>query len=237
MARGVVANAWSGLTPFLPPYSKTIVGAAGVMSFVGGLAESAILVIITLTADSLIRGVADIELLGRTVTQADAGLVALALVLVRVVLVVATAKIVARFSASVMTRSQSVVLARSSERRTRRALAAPPAISHRSSRRAVVSQGIWPRASRSSSPPPADWRHSAAPRCSSIRLRPWGSPCSAAWCCSGSARFGDAAGSRFVGSSLPTERSAPTPSRLSRSIVRSRSSTSETGCWSVSTTS
>lgn len=82
----------------------------GVASFLGGLAESSVLVLVTLTADSLIRGEDDIEILGRQVASRTAALIALALVLARVLMTLLASSTAARFSARIMANAQNDLL-------------------------------------------------------------------------------------------------------------------------------
>ncbi len=84
--------------------------SVGVGSFVGGLAESGVLVLMTLVAESLIRGADTVEVLGRRVDSTGAIAVALVLILVRVVLTLVTAETAAVFSAEVMGRAQRSLL-------------------------------------------------------------------------------------------------------------------------------
>jgi ABC-type multidrug transport system fused ATPase/permease subunit len=110
--RGVAAESrnWHLLEPFLPPRSRLRMVSVGVGSFVGGLAESGVLVLMTLVAESLIRGADTIEVLGRGVGSTAAIVVALVLILVRVVLTLVTADTAAVFSAEVMGRAQRSLL-------------------------------------------------------------------------------------------------------------------------------
>lgn len=110
--RGVAAESrnWHLLEPFLPPRSRLRMVSVGVGSFVGGLAESGVLVLMTLVAESLIRGADTIEVVGRRVDSTAAIAVALVLILVRVVLTLVTADTAAVFSAEVMGRAQRSLL-------------------------------------------------------------------------------------------------------------------------------
>ena len=92
---------WVSLRGFLPDRSKVKVAGVGGLSFLGGLSESAVLVLLTLTADGLIRGANSVQVLGVTLGRREATLVALLMVLVRVVTILGAALISSRFSASV----------------------------------------------------------------------------------------------------------------------------------------
>ena len=82
----------------------------GFTSFLGGLSESAILVIVTLTADSLIRQVNDITIGPITMTRTQAVGVAVGLVVLRVCMTTTSAWIASRFAASVMHTAQQSIL-------------------------------------------------------------------------------------------------------------------------------
>ena len=82
----------------------------GVASFVGGLSESSVLVLMTLTADSLIRGTLDISVAGMEVSRTTAVLLAMALVFARVCMTVIASLTAARFASSVMVRAQRDLL-------------------------------------------------------------------------------------------------------------------------------
>lgn len=101
---------WGDLAPFLPPRSVLRMTTVGVTSFLGGLAESSVLVLVTLTADSLIRGSTKIEVLGATTGRSTAVGAALVLVAVRVAMTLLSASTSARFAAGVMARAQAQVL-------------------------------------------------------------------------------------------------------------------------------
>lgn len=100
---------WSDLKPFLPRWSKQRIGLVGLTSFGGGVAESGVLVLLTLTADSLIRGSDEVTVAGITLAQRWAVLIALALVAVRVIAALATSLLTARFAAQVMRTAQEKV--------------------------------------------------------------------------------------------------------------------------------
>ncbi len=101
---------WHLLTPFLPRRSRLRLGSVGAGSFVGGLAESGVLVLMTLIAEALIRGSDTIEMLGATVASTTGIAIALVLILVRIVLALTTANTAAAFSADVMGSAQRALL-------------------------------------------------------------------------------------------------------------------------------
>lgn len=103
-------TSWRQLKPFLPPKSRLRITLIGATSFLGGLAESAVLVILTLTADALIRNTDTVSLLGTTVPLRAATLVALGAVVVRVALTLFSAFVAARFSSAVMLQAQEDLL-------------------------------------------------------------------------------------------------------------------------------
>jgi len=102
---------WRALRSFLPGRSGAKVANVGALSFLGGLAESAILVLLTLTADGLIRGSSTIQIFGVTLERRDATLAALFMVLIRVLTIIVAALISARFSAAVTGIAQTKVMA------------------------------------------------------------------------------------------------------------------------------
>lgn len=85
-----------------------VVGAA---SFVGGLAESFVLVILTLSADALIRKQRYVTMLGWQLSLRVAVLVALVAVGLRVIVTLATARVSARFGSEVILKAQEDLLA------------------------------------------------------------------------------------------------------------------------------
>ncbi len=101
---------WHLLTPFLPSHSRLRLASVGAGSFVGGLAESGVLVLMTLIAEALIRGTDTIAVLGREVTSTTGIAVALALIVVRIVLTLTTSGTAAAFSADVMGSAQRALL-------------------------------------------------------------------------------------------------------------------------------
>lgn len=101
---------WQHLTPFLPPRSVARMSMIGIASFLGSLAESSVLVLVTLTADSLIRGTSEVELLGTSTARSTAVVAALVLVVARVAMTLVAASTSARFASSVMARAQSQLL-------------------------------------------------------------------------------------------------------------------------------
>ena len=110
MTRQLPTRNWHLLAPFLPPRSRLRLIGLGAANFLGGLAESLALVIVTLTANSLIRGATDITVLGVDVSRTTAVLVALGLVGARVMLTLVAAGTAARFSGLVMERAQHQLL-------------------------------------------------------------------------------------------------------------------------------
>lgn len=98
------------LTPFLPPRSRLRITVIGAVSFLGGLAESGVLVLLTVTADSLIRGSDSVDVNRFSVSQRSAVLIALLLVAARVLTGVVSARLAGRFAAQVMMRAQSATL-------------------------------------------------------------------------------------------------------------------------------
>jgi ABC-type multidrug transport system fused ATPase/permease subunit len=111
MQRGFAWANWEQLRPFLPPKSRLRIAVLGASSFIGGLAESMVLVLLTLTADSLIRQAGHVEIAGTELTQRQAVLAALLLVVVRVALTLSAAASSARFSTQVMARAQQASVA------------------------------------------------------------------------------------------------------------------------------
>lgn len=101
-----VRYGWQQLGPFLPRRAKTKVAFVGVLSFVGGIAESLVLVLLTLTADGLIRNTSGIEFGPLELTQRGAVGIALILVFVRVSTIFAAAIISSRFAADTMKAAQ-----------------------------------------------------------------------------------------------------------------------------------
>ncbi|MCZ7629326.1 MAG: hypothetical protein M5U19_09775 [Microthrixaceae bacterium] len=67
------------------------VASVGGLSFAGGIAESTVLILLTLTADGLIRGVDGIDVMGRSMARQDAILLAFFMVLVRVATILGAA--------------------------------------------------------------------------------------------------------------------------------------------------
>ena len=84
--------------------------AIGAGSFLGGLAEAAVLIAMTLVAEALIRGSDTVEVLGTDIASTTVIAVALALLVVRVGLSLATTSTAAAFSADVMRRAQQSLL-------------------------------------------------------------------------------------------------------------------------------
>lgn len=106
MGRGVSAEYWQHLKPFAPPHALRRMSFVGFAAFIGSLCEAAVLVIVTLTADSLIRDANDIEVIGRTIPRGDAVLIALGLVVVRILMSLIGVTIASRFSATVLEQTQ-----------------------------------------------------------------------------------------------------------------------------------
>lgn len=79
----------------------------GVTSFLGGIAESGVLVLVTLTADSLIRSSSTVTVAGHSVDRSTAVVLALCLVVVRVVMSLASTRTSATFSGAVARRAQT----------------------------------------------------------------------------------------------------------------------------------
>src|SRR5690606_25212862 len=95
---------------YLPPRSPLRMAGLGLASFLGGLSESCVLVLMTLTADSLIRASADVAVAGFSMTRTTAVVVALLLVAARVVLTLHASRSAAQFASSVMVRAQRALL-------------------------------------------------------------------------------------------------------------------------------
>lgn len=110
MGRGVSAEYWQYLRPFAPPHALRRISSVGLCSFLGSLSEAGVLVIVTLTADSLIRDATDIEVIGRTIPRTDAVLIALGLVVVRIAMSVVGVTIASRFSSAVLEQTQRQLL-------------------------------------------------------------------------------------------------------------------------------
>lgn len=101
---------WGHLQRFLPARSGMKVASVGGLSFMGGIAESTVLILLTLTADGLIRGVDGIDVMGRSMARQDAILLAFFMVLVRVATILGAASISARFSANVTAKAQQGIM-------------------------------------------------------------------------------------------------------------------------------
>lgn len=101
---------WSYLVPFLPPRSGIRMTAVGGLAFFGGLAESAVLVIVAVVADSLISGANKLNLRGMNFSPTVAVLIALALVGARLAAIITGAQISSRLSARVMVNAQEEVV-------------------------------------------------------------------------------------------------------------------------------
>ncbi|WP_157789612.1 ABC transporter ATP-binding protein [Candidatus Microthrix parvicella] len=97
---------------FLPDRSGFKVAAVGGLSFVGGLAESTVLVLLTLTADGLIRNADTVQIIGVALARRNAVLLALVMVAIRIVTIMGSAVVSARFTAEVTAIAQHKVMAR-----------------------------------------------------------------------------------------------------------------------------
>jgi len=97
---------WSHLAPFLPSGSRVRMGLIGATSFLGSVAESGVLVIITVTADSLIRGVSEITIGPVTVSRSQSVLIAVGLVIARLVFTTLSSHMSSRFAAGAMLTAQ-----------------------------------------------------------------------------------------------------------------------------------
>lgn len=104
-------ESWGFLHDFLPARSGLKVSAVGTLSFFGGLAESAVLVLLTMTADGLIRGEGHIEIAGHALGRRDAIVLALLMVVVRIITILSAASVAARFSAAVTGIAQREIMA------------------------------------------------------------------------------------------------------------------------------
>lgn len=117
---------WRALQPHLPPRSRSVLAVIGALSFVGGLAESGVLILVTMTADSLIRELHNVSVLGLELGRGVAIGLAMVLVLVRVAAGTGAAYGAARLSGAVVRRTQTSLaeayLASSHEVRSRQAL-------------------------------------------------------------------------------------------------------------------
>src|SRR5690606_29200652 len=110
MSRGISAEYWQHLRPFAPPHANQRMAFVGLAAFVGSVAEAGVLVIVTMTADSLIREADHLELLGRVLPRTDAVLLALGLVVVRIAMSLVAVRTASRFSATVLERAQRSLL-------------------------------------------------------------------------------------------------------------------------------
>lgn len=103
---GRLTDSWDLLRPFLPPRSKLRVVVIGVLSFLGGLAESGVLILLTLTADSLLRGLGQLEIGGLSLGRTQAVLLALVLLIGRVVTILSAWQVSVRLSSAVTENAQ-----------------------------------------------------------------------------------------------------------------------------------
>lgn len=110
MAERRASHGWRQLQPFMPNRSRLKVAAVGSMSFLGGLAESLVLVLLTLIADGLIRQDNNVTLGGVELAARSAVYIALALVAVRVTMALANSVVSARFASQVMQQAQKSLL-------------------------------------------------------------------------------------------------------------------------------
>lgn len=106
----LAGQSWRRLTPFLPPDGRRRIAGIGAASFLAGLTESSVLVLLTLAADSMIRGTDRIDVLGLSWTREQAIAVSLALVTIRVVTSIVVSFVAARLAAQVMTKAQVSLL-------------------------------------------------------------------------------------------------------------------------------
>ena len=104
------AENWRHLQPFLPPRGRLKIGVVGIAAFFGSLAESAVLVLVTLIAESLIAERTEISIAGLSLKPSDAVPIALAFVAVRVVMTLVSTTNSSRFAAEVMERAQNRIL-------------------------------------------------------------------------------------------------------------------------------
>lgn len=103
-------HAWLQLGPFVPPRSKLKISLIGALGFVGGIAESLVLVLLTVTADSLIRGSDSIEIGGRSFDSREGVIAALVLVALRIITILTASAMSARFSANVGENAQLALI-------------------------------------------------------------------------------------------------------------------------------
>ncbi len=108
---GLRTENWSYLRPFLPHRSGLRVSIVSLSSFLGGLAESAVLVIVALTANALIGGDRRLSLGGVELTLTEAVAVAFVMVVGRVITTLTGSFFAARFSALVMLKAQQSLAA------------------------------------------------------------------------------------------------------------------------------
>lgn len=106
----VLRENWNQLYRFLPRRSILTIAVIGLFSFIGGLAESAVLVLLTLSADGLIRGATAVHVAGITLTGGDGFILALLMIVVRLITIVGAAVMTAQFAASVTMETQRQVM-------------------------------------------------------------------------------------------------------------------------------
>ncbi len=108
--RQSMSRPWSDLVPYLPERSVLQIAMIAVLSFTASLAESTVLVLVTLTAESIVRGAQIIELFGLGFTRQEAIYLALALVLARMGLGLGAAALSAGFSSRIMRTAQNALI-------------------------------------------------------------------------------------------------------------------------------
>lgn len=106
MKLSALSGDWDDLRPFLPPRTPWRMSGIGLTAFLGGLTESLILVLVTLTADSLIRQQETISAGPLTLSRSQAVGLAVLLVVGRVSMTTISARMAARFASMVMRRAQ-----------------------------------------------------------------------------------------------------------------------------------
>ena len=110
MKWGLNHATWQLVKPFSPSRGPLRIGVVGFISFLGGLAESAVLVAIAVTADALVRQNDSVSFGPFTMSPAVVAGVALGLLALRVGSILLSAGISARFSAAIVLNAQSELL-------------------------------------------------------------------------------------------------------------------------------
>lgn len=110
MKRILRTEHWAHLQPFLPPRSGIRMLVLGGLAFVGGLAESGVLVIVAVVANTLISGSGNVTLWGLDFPPTAAVLFALLLVGMRMATTLASSVISSRLSANVMMNAQEALI-------------------------------------------------------------------------------------------------------------------------------